>query len=62
LTDQDRELAEDLLATTPHSFSFAQKTFNAIHNLEGYLYGMLRNLHLSQERTRQSQSLRTGFR
>src|SRR6266850_1498474 len=50
LTDQDRELAEDLLHDAFIQFSFAPRDLNAIHNLEGYLYGMLRNLHLSQER------------
>jgi DNA-directed RNA polymerase specialized sigma24 family protein len=51
LTDQDCELAEDLLHDAFIQFAtLTRPDLKAINNLDGYLYGMLRNLHLSQER------------
>src|SRR6266536_451417 len=50
LTGHDRELAEDLLHDAFVQFTFAQPDLNAIGNLDGYLYHMLRNLHVSQIR------------
>jgi RNA polymerase sigma factor (sigma-70 family) len=50
LTSQDRELAEDLLHDAFIHFTFARPDINSIQNLDGYLYGMLRNLHLAQLR------------
>ena len=50
LTEQDHELAEDLLHDAFIQFTLSPTDIESIHNLEGYLYGMLRNLHLSQVR------------
>jgi DNA-directed RNA polymerase specialized sigma24 family protein len=50
LTEQDRELAEDLLHDAFIQFTLSPTDIESIHNLEAYLYGMLRNLHLSQVR------------
>jgi len=50
LTEQDHELAEDLLHDAFIQFTLSPADIDAIQNLEGYLYGMLRNLHLSQVR------------
>ncbi len=50
LTEQDHELAEDLLHDAFIQFTLSSADIDAIQNLEGYLYGMLRNLHLSQVR------------
>src|SRR6266851_9173392 len=50
LTSQDRELAEDLLHDAFIHFTFARPDINSIQNLDGYFYGMLRNLHLAQLR------------
>jgi RNA polymerase sigma factor (sigma-70 family) len=50
LTDNDRERAEDLLHDAYIQFTFTRPDLNAISNLDGYLYTMLRNLHLSQVR------------
>ncbi len=50
LTERDRELAEDLLHDAFIQFTLSPADADAIQNLDGYLYGMLRNLHLSQVR------------
>jgi RNA polymerase sigma factor (sigma-70 family) len=51
LTEHDRELAEDLLHDAfIHFTTLTQPDLKAIRNLDGYLYMMLRNLHISQER------------
>lgn len=50
LTEGDRERAEDLVHDAFIQFSFSRPDINQIENLEGYLYGMLRKLHLSQMR------------
>ena len=50
LTGNERDLAEDLLHDAFVQFTFAQPDLGAIRNLDGYFYGMLRNLHLSQVR------------
>ena len=48
LTEHDRERAEDLVHDAYIQFTFAQPDLDAISNLNGYLYSLLRNLHLSQ--------------
>lgn len=58
LTENDRERAEDLVHDAYIQFTFAQPDLNSIGNLNGYLYTMLRNLHLSQIR----RSLRGQYR
>jgi RNA polymerase sigma factor (sigma-70 family) len=50
LTEGDREQAEDLVHTAYVQFNLTRPELNAIVNLDGYLYRMLRNLHLSQVR------------
>ena len=50
LTESDRELAEDLVHDAFIQFTFTQPDLNNIQNLDNYLYGILRNLHLSQVR------------
>jgi DNA-directed RNA polymerase specialized sigma24 family protein len=50
LTDGNRERAEDLVHDAFVQFSLSQPDITAIENLGGYLYGMLRKLHLSQMR------------
>jgi RNA polymerase sigma factor (sigma-70 family) len=59
LTENDRERAEDLVHDAYIQFTFTLPDLNAISNLDGYLYTMLRNLHLSQVRRSQRQPLRT---
>ena len=50
LTNSDHERAEDLVHDAYIQFTFTRPDLNAIANLNGYLYTMLRNLHLSQVR------------
>jgi len=50
LTDNNRELAEDLVHDAFIQFTFTHPDLQGIHDLDNYLYGMLRNLHLSQVR------------
>jgi RNA polymerase sigma factor (sigma-70 family) len=50
LTDGDRELAEDLLHDLFIQFMLSRPAIDGIENLGGYLYTMLRNLHLAQQR------------
>ena len=50
LTARNREQAEDLLHDAFIQFTLARPDLESIHNLEGYLYGMLRNMHLSEVR------------
>src|SRR5882672_853073 len=50
LTENDQERAEDLVHDAYIQFTFARPDLNSIGNLNGYLYTMLRNLHLSQVR------------
>jgi RNA polymerase sigma factor (sigma-70 family) len=50
LTGNDRERAEDMVHDAYIQFTFTRPDLNAISNLDGYLYTMLRNLHLSQMR------------
>ncbi len=53
LTEHDRERAEDLLHDAFIQFTFTRPDLHGIGNLDGYLYTMLRNLHLSQVRRTQ---------
>jgi RNA polymerase sigma factor (sigma-70 family) len=50
LTEGDREQAEDLVHSAYIQFNLTRPDLTAIVNLDGYLYRMLRNLHLSQVR------------
>jgi DNA-directed RNA polymerase specialized sigma24 family protein len=58
LTGGDRAAAEDLLHDLFLVFTLRQPDFESIENVEGYLYTMLRNLHLSQLR----RATRAGLR
>ncbi len=50
MTGNDRELAEDLVQDAFIQFTFTRPDLPNVHNLDGYLYAMLRNLHMSQVR------------
>jgi len=50
LTDGNRELAEDLVQDAFIQFTFRRPDLSSIENLDNYLYGLVRNLHLSQVR------------
>src|SRR5919199_6182378 len=50
LTGGDAARAEDLLHDAFVQFTFARPDLGRVGNLDGYLYQMLRNLHLSQLR------------
>ncbi len=50
LSENDRELAEDLLHDAFVQFTFTQPDLKKIRDLNSYFYGMLRNLHLLQVR------------
>jgi RNA polymerase sigma factor (sigma-70 family) len=50
LTSGDRTAAEDLLHDVYILFSLHRPDISSIDNLEGYLYTMLRNLHISRLR------------
>ncbi|MDQ3799330.1 MAG: sigma-70 family RNA polymerase sigma factor [Acidobacteriota bacterium] len=50
ITGQDYALAEDLLHDAFIQFTHSQPSLDNIENLDGYLYGIIRNLHLSHLR------------
>lgn len=50
LTNNNRAQAEDLLHDAFIQFTVARPDLDAVANLDGYLYGTLRHLHLSQVR------------
>jgi len=50
LSDNHRDLAEDLLHDAFIRFTLAKPDLDGITNLDGYFYGTLRNLHLLQLR------------
>jgi DNA-directed RNA polymerase specialized sigma24 family protein len=50
LTGHNREEAEDLVHDAFVEFTLSAPDLGSIHNLEGYLYGMLRNIHVSRVR------------
>ena len=58
LTEGDRQRAEDLVHDAYIQFTFARPDLDSIQNLNGYLYSMLRNLHLSQVRRSQRRQFR----
>ncbi|HEY0458562.1 MAG TPA: sigma-70 family RNA polymerase sigma factor [Pyrinomonadaceae bacterium] len=47
IAHHDRELAEDLLHDAFIQFTLTQPALDQINNAEAYLYGVIRNLHLS---------------
>lgn len=49
-TEHDHELAEDLLHDAFIQFTLSKPDLESIQNLEGYLFIVMRNLHLSQMR------------
>ena len=50
LTGHNREEAEDLVHDAFVEFTLSAPDLASIQNLEGYLYGMLRNIHVSRVR------------
>ncbi len=50
LTGHDQQRTEDLVHDAFIQFTLARPDLNAIQNLEGYLFAIVRNLHLSQFR------------
>ncbi len=50
LTGRDRQLAEDLVHDAFIQFTLSRPELDGVQNLDGYLYGLLRNLHLSRVR------------
>ena len=59
LTENDRERAEDLVHDAFIQFTLARPDLDSIQNMNGYLYRLLRNLHLSQVRRFQRRQFRT---
>jgi RNA polymerase sigma factor (sigma-70 family) len=58
LTGNDLQKAEDLVHDAFIQFTLARPVLQGIHNLEAYLYTMLRNLHLSDIRRNTRSPLR----
>ena len=50
VTDHDRARAEDLVHDIFIQFTLSQPAIDRLYNVDGYLYTMLRNMHLSQIR------------
>lgn len=50
LTNHNQERAEDLVQDAFIQFTLSRPDLDSIHNLEGYLFAIVRNLHLSQIR------------
>src|SRR4029078_3170734 len=50
LTNRDHQRAEDLVHDAFVQFTLSRPNINSINNLNGYLYSLLRNLHLSEMR------------
>jgi RNA polymerase sigma factor (sigma-70 family) len=50
LAGNNRQAAEDLLQDAFVQFTFSRPDISSIHNLDAYIYGILRHLHLSQIR------------
>src|SRR5262249_18265539 len=50
LTGHNREEAEDLVHDAYVEFTLSAPDLGSIQNIEGYLYGMLRNIHMSRVR------------
>jgi DNA-directed RNA polymerase specialized sigma24 family protein len=56
--ENDHEMAEDLLHDTFIQFTLSKPDLSSIQNLDGYLYTVMRNLHLSQIRRSGRNALR----
>jgi RNA polymerase sigma factor (sigma-70 family) len=52
ITGNDPQRAEDLVHDAFIQFTLRLSDISDIHNLDGYLYGMLRNIHLAELRRR----------
>ena len=50
LAGNDKQAAEDLLQDAFVQFTFSRPEISGINNVESYIYGILRHLHLSQIR------------
>src|SRR5947209_357807 len=50
LAGNDRQAAQDLLQDAFVQFTFSRPDIATINNLDAYIYGILRHLHLSQIR------------
>ncbi len=61
LTEGNRERAEDLVHDAFIQFTLSHSDISAIENLDGYLYGMLRKLHLSQMRRESRSRIKPHF-
>jgi len=59
LSEYDHEQSEDLLHDFFLHFTVSKPDLNQIHNLEGYLYVTMRNLHLSQVRRQTRMPMRS---
>lgn len=59
LTENDRQQAEDLVHDTYIQFTLTRPDLNAITNLNGYLYRMMRNLNVSRLRRSQRKQNKT---
>lgn len=59
LTENDRQQAEDLVHDTYIQFTLTRPDLNAIQNLDGYLYRMMRNLNVSRLRRSQRKQNKT---
>jgi DNA-directed RNA polymerase specialized sigma24 family protein len=58
LSENSRDVAEDLVHDAFVHFTFTRPDLENIHNLDGYLYGILRNLRLLQVRRARLSPLR----
>jgi RNA polymerase sigma factor (sigma-70 family) len=61
LTEGNREWAEDLVHDAFIHFIFSRSDIDSIENLDGYLYGMLRKLHLSHMRRESRSRIRPHY-
>jgi RNA polymerase sigma factor (sigma-70 family) len=59
LTNRDHQRAEDLVHDAFVQFTLSRPNIDSINNLNGYLYTMLRNLHLSEMRRVERMQRRT---
>jgi len=50
ISSYDRTKAEDLVHDAYIQWTLVRPNLQALHNLEGYLYGMLRNMHSAEMR------------
>src|SRR5260370_414005 len=58
LTERSRDQAEDLVHDAFVQFTFTRPPLETVNNLDGYLYGILRNLRLLQMRRANRSPLR----